>query len=30
MLNTHIKSLDQWGVIPYLSINGIHEKIKTM
>lgn len=30
MLNLHLKSLDQWGVIPYLTVNGIHDKIKTM
>lgn len=29
-LGIHMKTLDQWGVIPYLSINGIHDKIKTM
>ena len=30
MLNLHLKGLDQWGVIPYLSVKGVHEKIKTM
>jgi hypothetical protein len=24
MLTIHLKSLDQWGVIPYLTVQGIH------
>ncbi len=30
MLSLHIKSLDQWGVIPFLTVQGIHDRIKTM
>jgi hypothetical protein len=30
MLTIHLKSLDQWGVIPYLTVQGIHDKIQTM
>ena len=28
MLTIHLKSLDQWGVIPYLTVQGIHDKIQ--
>lgn len=30
MLSLHLKSLEQWGVIPYLNVKNIHDKIKTM
>ena len=30
MLSLHLKGLDQWGVIPYLTVNGVNERIKTM
>jgi len=30
MLGLHLKNLDVWGTIPYLSVANINEKIKTI